>query len=135
MNTTRIANKKKRTNVVIYIVSIILAILSIMPFWIMIVNATRSTFQVQQHAVSLIPSHYLLSNLEVLTGKTFNPTTGFLNSLIISTGSTLLAIYFSTLTAYALVAYNWKLRSAFFTLILAVLSVSRKSITVASYGS
>ena len=51
---------KKRTStalkIVIYVVCICLAILSILPFWIMIVNATRSTTQIQQHAISMIPS-------------------------------------------------------------------------------
>ena len=43
--------------VFIYAACIILAILSIMPFWIMIVNATRSTPQIQESAISLIPIH------------------------------------------------------------------------------
>ena len=34
--------------IIIYIVCIFLAVLSIMPFWIMIVNATRSTTEIQQ---------------------------------------------------------------------------------------
>ena len=51
--------------VIIYVVCIFLAILSILPFWIMIVNATRSTTQIQQHAISLIPSTYALKNLQV----------------------------------------------------------------------
>ena len=42
--------------IVAYTILIFLAILSIMPFWIMIVNATRSTFQVQQSAFALLPS-------------------------------------------------------------------------------
>lgn len=40
--------------VVIYVVCIFLAILSILPFWIMIVNATRSTTEIQQDAISFI---------------------------------------------------------------------------------
>ena len=67
--------------VIIYVVCIFLAILSILPFWIMIVNATRSTTQIQQHAISLIPSTYALKNLNVLLGKSFDPMLGFMNSL------------------------------------------------------
>ena len=48
--------QNKALMVVVYIVCIILAILSVMPFVIMMVNATRSTTQIQQHALSLIPS-------------------------------------------------------------------------------
>ena len=43
----------------IYTLCIILTLLSIMPFLIMVVNATRSTTEIQQHALSLIPSKYL----------------------------------------------------------------------------
>jgi multiple sugar transport system permease protein len=132
MNKTRKAARKK-TSIIIYIACIILAVLSIMPFWIMIVNATRSTIQIQQHAISLIPSTHIADNLAVLLGKTFNPITGFINSLTISTGSTLLSIYFSTLTAYALVVYNWRLRKAFFTLILAIMMIPTQVISIGFY--
>ncbi|MCF0134549.1 MAG: carbohydrate ABC transporter permease [Blautia sp.] len=119
--------------IVIYVVLILLAILSLLPFVIMIVNATRSTVEIQQHAISLIPSKYLMSNLKVLTGKSFNPIRGFLNSIIISGGATVCAVYFSTLTAYALVAYNWKLRQPFFTFIMAVLMIPTQCVSIGFY--
>ena len=46
----------------IYIVCIFLAILSIFPFVVMFINSTRSTFEIQQQAVSLIPSTHLMEN-------------------------------------------------------------------------
>lgn len=89
----------------IYIVCIFLAILSLFPFVVMFINSTRSTFEIQQQAVSLIPSTHLIDNFKVFAGKSFNPTTGFINSLVVAVGATALTVYFSTLTAYALVAY------------------------------
>ena len=118
---------KKRTSVgylvIVYILCILLAALSIFPFWIMIVNATRSTTQIQQHAVSLIPSSYLMKNFKILTGKSFQPMVGFMNSVIISTCATACSVYFSTLTAYGIVVYNWKLKRAFFTFIMAIMMI------------
>ncbi len=118
---------KKRTSVsylvIVYILCILLAALSIFPFWIMIVNATRSTTQIQQHAVSLIPSSYLMKNFKILTGKSFQPMVGFMNSVIISTFATACSVYFSTLTAYGIVVYNWKLKRAFFTFIMAIMMI------------
>jgi multiple sugar transport system permease protein len=111
------------TKTIIYIVCIFFAILSIFPFWVMFMNATRGTFEIQQSAVALLPSSHLLDNLKILAGKSFNPLTGFMNSMIISCGATLCAIYFSSLTAYGLVAYSWKLRQPFFTFIMAVLMI------------
>lgn len=109
--------------VFVFAVCIILSILSLLPFVIMIVNSTRSTYEIQQHAVSLIPSKYLLNNLKILTGKSFNPLTGFMNSLILSTGVTGCALYFSTLTAYGLVMYDWKAKRAFFSFIMAIMMI------------
>ena len=117
----------------IYVVCIFLAILSIFPFWIMIVNSTRSTTEIQQHALSLMPSTYLLNNFKILTGKSFNPMVGFMNSMIISTGATACAVYFSTLTAYALVVYKWKLRQPFFTFIMAVLMIPTQVVGIGFY--
>lgn len=119
--------------VIIYIVCIFLTILSIMPFWIMIVNSTRSTTQIQQHAVSLIPSTFFLNNIKVLTGKSFNAMVGFMNSCIISVGGTLCAVYFSTLTAYAIVVYNWKARNAFFGFILAIMMIPAQVTSIGFY--
>ena len=99
----------------------------------MIVNATRSTVQIQDHAISLIPSTHIMNNFKVLAGKTFNPVTGFLNSVIISTSATVLSVYFSTLTAYALVAYEWKMRQPFFTMILAVMMIPTQVISIGFY--
>ena len=106
-----------------YITCIILAIISLFPFFIMIINSTRDTYQIQQHAVSFVPGTHFFKNLEILTGKSFDPMQGFINSLIISICSTICTIYFSTMTAFALVAYDWKFRKPFFTFIMAVLMI------------
>jgi multiple sugar transport system permease protein len=99
----------------------------------MFINATRSTIDIQQHAVSLIPGTDLLNNFKVYTGKTFNPMQGFMNSMIISTGATVLNIYFSTLTAYALVAYNWRARGAFFSVIMGVMMIPAQVTSIGFY--
>ena len=118
---------KKQNNrvlqVFVYIVSVILLILSIMPFWIMFVNATRASEDIQQHAISLLPSGYISWNWGVLNGKDFSVVTGFKNSLIISTCATALSVYFSCLTAYAISAYEWKLKRPFFSFIMAVMMI------------
>lgn len=127
-------NKRNQImKVVIYVVCILLAILSIFPFWIMFMNATRSTTEIQQHAISFLPSGYLLNNLKILLGKSFNPAVGFTNSIIISVGATGLAVYFSTLTAYALVVYDWKLKKPFFSFIMAVMMIPAQVTMIGFY--
>lgn len=135
--TMKAAGSKKQNEmifkVVAYIFCGILTVMCLLPFWIMIINSTRSTNQIQQHAISFIPSTYLFKNFGVLWGKTFNPFRGFLNSFIISAGSTVCNIYFSTMTAFALVAYDWKLRKPFFTLIMAVLIIPAQVTSIGFY--
>ena len=118
---------------IIYIVCIFLALLSIFPFLIMMINATRSTPEIQQNAISLIPSTHLMKNFDILTGKSFDPMIGFVNSFIVSIFATALNIYFSSLTAYALVAYSWKLRQAFLTFILAVMMIPAQVTSIGFY--
>lgn len=126
-NAVGIVEKKPKSILIkhtfIYIICIFLSILSIVPFWLMIVNATRNTIQIQASSISLIPSHYLSFNWKVFNGKDFNPGVGFINSLTIAAGATILALYFSSLTAYAQIAYEWKLKNAFFSFIMAVMMV------------
>lgn len=120
------ANNNKTVSIfktLVMIVCIILAILSLWPFIIMIINSTRSTNQIQQHAISLIPSKYFFNNIKILDNGTFNAGIGFMNSFIVSVGVTILTLYFSTLTAYGLVMYEWKLKKAFFAFIMAVMMI------------
>ena len=108
--------------IIIYILCTFLSILSILPFWMMFVNATRSTPQIQQNAVSFIPSTHLFDNIKILSDKNmFKPLIGFFNSFIVAAGATVLAVYFSSLTAYAQVVYEWKLRNAFFSFVMAIM--------------
>ncbi|MCM3042086.1 carbohydrate ABC transporter permease [Paenibacillus motobuensis] len=122
----------KLSKVIIYIVCIALAILSIFPFWIMFVNATRSSVEIQR-GLSLLPSTHFMDNWHVLINKSFDPIQGFLNSFIISGSATILTVYFSSLAAYGLVTYNWKLRNAFFTFILCIMMIPSQASAIGFY--
>lgn len=123
---------QKAFRVFAYALCIFLAILSLFPFIIMLVNATRDTPSIQSNPISFVFGTNLKRNFEILTGKEmFNPLVGLKNSIIISVGATVLTVYFSTLTAYALVAYEWKLKGPFFAMILAVMMIPA---TVTSIG-
>jgi len=90
----------------IYIFLTILFLLTIVPVWIMVVNSTRSTPEIQQ-GISLVPSGHLASNWNFLTGKGANLGRGFVNSLLVSIPATFLTVYFSMMTAYALRVYDF----------------------------
>lgn len=124
----------------IYVFLIFLAVLSIAPFWVMIVNATRNTPEIQKHAIAFLPSTHLMDNFGVFErlaegagASMFNPIKGFINSTIVSTCATVLTVYFSTMTAYSIVAYRWKFRRAFFTFIMAVLMIPSQVVIIGFY--
>ena len=108
---------------VIYIVCIALCLMSILPFAVMFVNATRDNYSIQQ-GMSLIPGDRLLTNLKTLNERqNFNVLQGMWNSFFIATCTTVLALYFSTLTAYGLVVYRFRGRQLAFTFIMVVLMI------------
>ena len=91
-------------------ICIFLCFLSLIPFWIMIVNATRTSVDIQS-SFSLIPSHYFMENWEKLLYQCNEnvPLWKYMvNSCIIAFGSTILTVYFSTMTAYGVTVYKFK---------------------------
>lgn len=92
--------------VVSYTLLVILVLLVIMPIWLLIVNATRSTNEIQQ-GLSLLPSTHLFENYSFLGGRGLDLPRGFLNSLILATSSMVVSVYFSLLTAYGVVVYDF----------------------------
>ena len=117
----------------IYVFLILLAILSVLPFWVMFMNGTRSTPEINANSLGLLPSKYIKLNWDIVMSKSFDAMTGFVNSLIVSSGATVLSVYFSAMTAYSIVAYRWKLRRAFFTFIMAVLMVPSQIVSIGFY--
>lgn len=108
---------------IIYLVCIALCVMSLFPFVVMFVNATRDNYAIQQ-GMSLIPGNKLLQNFNTLNERqNFNVLQGMRNSMIIATSSTILALYFSTMTAYGLMVYDFKGRRFAFTFIMAVLMI------------
>ena len=119
LNCTEQTNTKRT---MIYVLCIALSILSLLPFWLMIVNATRNSVQIQS-GVSLLPSTFLDHNISVLRTKDFQVMTGFKNSAIIAFGSTLVSVYFSALTAYGLTVYKFKGSKFLYAVVLAIIMI------------
>ena len=119
INCSCILNSKRS---MIYVLCIALCAMSLLPFWIMMVNATRNSQQIQGGA-SLIPSTFLKYNWTVLSSKNFNILTGFKNSAIIAFCSTLLSVYFSALTAYGLTVYKFKGAKFLYSVVLAIIMI------------
>ena len=105
-----------------YIVLIIISFFCLIWFYILLINATRSHGELSS-GFTPIPSTHFLENWKNLMAGTLPILNGMLNSIIIAAFSALLCVYFSTMTAYAIHAYNFKLKKFFFTFILAVMMI------------
>jgi ABC-type glycerol-3-phosphate transport system permease component len=92
--------------ILVYIFLFALLIVTIIPIWLLIVNATRSTTEIQQ-GISVLPSTHLFENYQILLNKGLNMPRGFANSLFLAVASTVVTVYFSLMTAYGLVVYNF----------------------------
>ena len=117
--------KSKKPNlmqsVIAHIVLIVLSFMCLFFFYVLIINETRSHADLQK-GFSALPGKYFLQNLKnVANDGTFPMFRGILNSLIVSGSSAAICTYFSSLTAYGLYAYDFKLKKAAFTFIMAIL--------------
>ena len=88
----------------------------------MFINATRSNGELKS-GFTAIPSTHLLTNWNNLVNGTLPIWNGMFNSLIISACSALLCTYFSTMTAYAIHAYEFKLKKYIYPFILMIMMI------------
>ena len=123
--------EEKKTNgfgvhtrrIIAYVVLIIVTIMCLFWFYVLFINATRSNAALKR-GFTLLPGGYLGKNLYSLFHNSNLPIIrGLLNSLIISLCTAGLSTYFSTMTAFAIHAYDFKLRKAAFTFILAIMMI------------
>ncbi|HBI85073.1 MAG TPA: sugar ABC transporter permease [Ruminococcus sp.] len=111
----------------IYVVLILLTLICLVPIWILVVNATRLHNDIIGN-VSLLPGTHLFDNIRTLKENSlynvfFSPLLGMKNSLIIAGCCCALTVFFSGMTAYGLVVYDFKLAGPAFVFILAVMMV------------
>lgn len=107
---------------VIYIMLFILVVVTVVPIWLLLVNATRSTTEIQQ-GLGWFPSTHLFENYGILQGKGLNLGRGFFNSLFVAVASTVLTVYFGLLTAYGIVVYDFKGKQLFSNFIIVLVLI------------
>ena len=121
--------------IVAYVVLGILVFISLFPFFLLLINATRERRQV---GIQFYPGSELINNIK----KLFAPATAvaygsvyraLLNSLIISASASLLSVYFSAITAYATLVYRFKLRKLADTFILLIMMVPTQASAIGFY--
>ncbi len=130
-----------------YIVLIILSLLSLFPFYIMLINSTRAHMQIQA-GFSILPGIKFFPNFvnlainkktessffqNIIANQNYSKIVnyaenypvlrGMINSIIIASLTAIITTYFSSMTAYGLYMYHFKCRNFAFKFILAVMMV------------
>ena len=105
-----------------YVVLMIISFFCLFWFYILFVNATRSNGQLQS-GFTLAPSSHLLENWKNLLAGTLPVWNGMLNSIIVAGLSALVSVYFSTMTAYAIHAYDFGLKKFIYPFILMIMMI------------
>lgn len=130
MNTYKLSTYISRF--FIYIILILLLAVTIVPIWLVLVNATRSTTEIQQ-GLSILPSTHLVDNYNILGSKGLNLGRGFANSLVVALSSTVITVYFSMLTAYGIVAYEFKGKKIFSNFIVVLVMIPMQLTIIGFY--
>lgn len=132
------ADKKKSIalKITTYVVSILLTVMILTPFYYMIREILFIKLTIVHGAgdntqILYEPREHMITFKEFFALFSTGTWIGFRNSVIVTFISTILNIYFSALTAYAITAYEWKLRTAFEKFIIVAMMIPS---TVASIG-
>lgn len=112
----------KTRRIIAYVVLCIITFFCLFWFYILFINATRSNGELQS-GFTLLPSKNLWKDWLNLYHGTLPILNGLVNSFIISALSAVLCVYFSTMTAYAIHAYDFKLKKFIYPFILMIMMI------------
>lgn len=109
--------------IICYAVLIFVTILSLLPFYLLLINSTRAHADIQK-AFSMLPGKAFFTNLSNVLNDANTPVLkAMLNSFIVAGCAAGLSVYFSALTAYGVFAYDFKMKKLAHTFILLIMMV------------
>lgn len=108
------------------VICVLLCVMSLFPFYIMIVNSTLPNETIRK-GLSIIPGTTLFKNFGGLMDKADGIGTSLwgamLHSAIISVPATALQVYFATITAYGIVIYDFKIKNMAWSFIMGIMMI------------
>jgi multiple sugar transport system permease protein len=142
-NTSKVNKKEKSYSSMLMtqrifrtVISVFLCILSLFPFYIMIINSTRASVDIQQ-GLALLPSGEFMNNVNKLLAKSASIKSPLwkcmMNSATIAIPATLFTVYFSSMTAYGIYVYNFKVRKFAWSFILAIMMIPQQVSIIGFY--
>jgi multiple sugar transport system permease protein len=120
-------SKLTPTKVFRYFICILLCLLAIFPFYILLINSTLESNVIKQ-GLHLLPGSNFFTNYKNLIVKTSATSSVSLwqalrNSLVVTVPTTILQVYFASLTAYGLTVYNFKGKNLAWAFIYAIMMI------------
>lgn len=112
----------KRRRTVAYLVLGFISFFCLFWFYVLFINASRSHSELTK-GFTAFPSKFLYKNWKNIMHGTLPIWNGMLNSLMVSSCSAVLCVYFSAMTAYAIHVYEFKGKKFMFTFILLIMMI------------
>ena len=119
----------RRGNPFKYVFLILATVISIVPFYCMIIMSTQTTEEIFR-GIALLPGDHFMENLNTVLNKNFFRS--YQNSVVVSLVSTAASVLFSTMAGYGLTAYRFRFRNAIYNFILITMMVPH-SISMIGY--
>lgn len=145
ITNTELKKKEVKLKIIVYLVSVLLTLMILWPIIMMlyeeltvgtIVAGPYGTYIEQEPTRYFLTQHPfrdLAKNWARFTSDHEGMFIGLKNSLIVTIPSTFFTVYFSALTAYAITAYEWKLKVVFDKFIIVVMMIPNTVATVGFY--
>lgn len=112
--------KKKITKTILWLYLGIVTILSIFPFYMVVIMSTYYTNDLYK-GLPIFPSNYFMSNLQTILNTNFIQVYG--NSIIVSVMATVISCTTSSLIGFAIAKYRFKGRNVMYAFVLATMMV------------
>ncbi|WP_017471428.1 carbohydrate ABC transporter permease [Amphibacillus jilinensis] len=119
---------KKIKSLLYYLLSLFLFLAFVFPFIIIIINSFKDNLSVVRNPLAL-PEVFSFSNY-IQAFNAMNFISALKNSLIVTIGSSLLIIVFSSMLAYFLVRWKWKVNRFIFLLLVMSMIIPFQSLMI-----
>jgi multiple sugar transport system permease protein len=113
--------KQSLIKIAIYAFLISILLICIVPFYLMMINGTRSAADINA-GVSFFPGKFFLANFKTITSQ-LDLFTGLRNTAIVCTFIMVVSSYVAGLTAWSIVFYEYRFKKLLFGVILASLMI------------
>lgn len=137
--------KEKRTQIIFKILKYVLiygfltivAVLSFLPFYWMIISSVKTEMEYRQSVPTFFPQTFQFKNYWMVLSQADSGGSNFgqilINTLVVGFGSTIMSLVIIILTAYALARMNFKGKELLFTIMLGTMMIPGEMFTLSNY--